>query len=162
MIKFNTENYEFMTFDPYSLDHLKAKTYLVTDLSVRKYLGDISDILQSPVSTGLTDSAFLVARNDKIVGYLALFDYYKHIDMHYAVISSHRGFKYSLTETTGASIVREASDELFKLVPAIEFIRLYIDKNNINSRRAAESAGFKLYGEVHPELETDIYKKYRR
>ena len=159
MIKFNTEHYDFMTFDPKRLDHLKAKMYLATDLSIRKYLGDVTVFLEDTEEKGLMDSAFLVGRNDKIVGYLALFDYYRHVDFHYAVIPSHRGFKYSLTETTGASIIREASDELFKITPVIDFIRLYIDKNNINSLRAAESAGFSYCESV---LQTDIYKKFRK
>jgi RimJ/RimL family protein N-acetyltransferase len=160
MLEFSTENYHFMTFDPNRLDHLKAKMYLNTDLDIRRYLGDsIKEFLESPDQYSLNDAAFLVSRNDKIIGYVALFDYYRYLDMHYALLGSARGFVFSKTESTGTSLIKETSSAIFKRTPALDFIKLYINKNNINSMRAAQNAGFKLYGEVaYYNFE---YRKYR-
>lgn len=160
MLEFSTENYHFMTFDPYRLDHLKAEMYLNTDPDIRRYLGDsIKEFLEFPDQTSLNDAAFLVSRNDRIIGYVALFDYYRFLDMHYALLRSARGFAFSKTETTGSSLIKETSSAVFKRTPSLDFIKLYIDQNNINSMRAAENAGFKIYGEVVDfNLE---YRKYR-
>lgn len=159
MISFRTDNYEFMTFNPKRLDHIKAKCYLRTDLDVRKFLNDSVELFLTPNKDEvLTDTAYLVARDDKICGYIALFDYRKYIEMHYAVISSYRGFKFSLKETTGASILKEASNKIFEIAPAIEFLKLDINENNINSKRAALSAGYELVGKV---CDMEEYHKMR-
>ena len=160
MLEFSTENYHFMTFDPNRLDHLKAKMYLNTDPDIRRYLGDsIEEFLEVPDQYSLNDAAFLVSRNDKIIGYVALFDYYRFLDMHYALLWSARGFTFSKTESTGTSLIKETSSAVFKRTPALDFIKLYINKNNINSMRAAQNAGFKLYGEVADY--NFEYRKYR-
>ena len=160
MLEFSTENHHFMTFDPNRLDHLKAQMYLNTDPDIRRYLGDsIEEFLEVPDQYSLNDAAFLVSRNDKIIGYVALFDYYRFLDMHYALLKSARGFAFSKTESTGTSLIKETSSAVFKRTPALDFIKLYINKNNINSMRAAQNAGFKLYGEVADY--NFEYRKYR-
>ena len=160
MIKFSSEHYEFMTFDPKRLDHVKAKCFLRTNIDVRLFLNDTIDMFLVPDSgNSLTDSAFLVARDDKICGYIALFDYFKYLTMHYAVIPSYRGYKFSLNETTGCSILRESSYELFKMVPAIEFIKLDIDINNIRSKKTALNAGYNIYNQTNEMYELRKYRK---
>lgn len=159
MIEFNTESYNFMTFDPNRLDHVKAKMALSSDSSVRRFLNDTVDMFLVPdEGYELTNSAFLVSRGNQICGYIALFDYFDHLDMHYAVMKSQRGFKYSLYETTGCSILKETSQKLFEMEPAIDFLKLDISMNNINSARAAISAGYQLYDGTYGMQE---YRKYR-
>ncbi len=161
MLEFNTKNYHFMTFDPFRLDHLKAKMYLETDPDIRRFLGDsIGEFLEASKDTYyINDSAFLVARNDKIIGYLALIDYDKFVEMHYALLQSARGFKFSKEESTGVSLIREAGDDIFTRSKAVDFLKLYIAEENIKSIRAAENAGFVLYNEV-PDNNLE-YRKYR-
>lgn len=161
MLEFTTENYHFMTFDPFRLDHLKAKMYMETDPDIRRYLGDsIGTFLETcdePYS--INDAAFLVARDDKIIGYLALFDYFRFVEMHYALLHSARGFKFSKDESTGCSLIREAGDDVFARSKEVDFLKLYIAEENIKSIRAAEAAGFALYNET-PDYTLE-YRKYR-
>lgn len=159
MIDFSSKNYHFMTYNSKDINHLKAKYHLSTDPSIRKWMGDSIDyFLEAEPSQDITNSAFLVARENKIIGYLALFDYYKSLEMHYALISSARGYKYSLTETTGCSLLKEASSAIFEIVPSIEYLKLYIDRENINSINAAINSGFSF---SEKQSATDEYRKYR-
>ncbi|MBP3444950.1 MAG: hypothetical protein J6K23_03340 [Bacilli bacterium] len=155
MFSFNTLNYEFMTFNPKRIEHVKAKCFLVTNPEVRKYLNDTIDKNLNPKN----NNAYLVSRDDRIVGYLSVFDLRDYLELHYAVVGSYRGYKFSLTETTGCQILKEASENLFERYKLIEFIKLDIETSNIRSKKAALAAGYYPYGV--DDLNCEEYRRYR-
>ena len=155
MFSFNTTNYEFMTFNPKRIEHVKAKCFLVTNPEVRKYLNDTIDKNLNPKN----NNAYLVSRDDRIVGYLGVFDLRDYLELHYAVVGSYRGYKFSLTETTGCQILKEASENLFERYKSIEFIKLDIETSNIRSKKAALAAGYYPYGV--DDLNCEEYRRYR-
>lgn len=155
MNNFSTPNYEFMTFNPKRLEHIKAKCYLVTNPEVREYLSDTIENYLVPKN----NNAFLVSRDDKIVGYLALFGFKDFLELHYAVISSYRGYKFSMTETTGCQILKEASISLFNEHEDIDFIKLDIETSNIRSKKTALAAGYNEYGIDYLNMEE--WRRYR-
>ena len=155
MFSFNTRNYEFMTFNPKRIEHVKAKCFLVTNPEVRKYLNDTIDKNLNPKN----NNAYLVSRDDRIVGYLGVFDLRDYLELHYAVVGSYRGYKFSLTETTGCQILKEASENLFERYKSIEFIKLDIETSNIRSKKAALAAGYYPYGV--DDLNCEEYRRYR-
>ncbi|MCI6932465.1 MAG: hypothetical protein MR765_05015 [Tenericutes bacterium] len=155
MFSFNTLNYEFMTFNPKRIEHVKAKCFLVTNPEVRKYLNDTIDKNLNPKN----NNAYLVSRDDRIVGYLGVFDLRDYLELHYAVVGSYRGYKFSLTETTGCQILKEASENLFERYKSIEFIKLDIETSNIRSKKAALAAGYYPYGV--DDLNCEEYRRYR-
>lgn len=155
MFSFNTSNYEFMTFNPKRIEHVKAKCFLVTNPEVREYLSDTIDKNLNPKN----NNAYLVSRDDKVVGYLGVFDLRNYLELHYAVINSYRGYKFSLTETTGCQILKEASENLFERYKSIEFIKLDIETSNIRSKKAALAAGYYPYGV--DDLNCEEYRRYR-
>ena len=57
MFSFNTPNYEFMTFNPKRIEHVKAKCFLVTNPEVREYLNDTIDKNLNPKN----NNAYLVS-----------------------------------------------------------------------------------------------------
>ena len=155
MSSFNTPNYEFMTFNPKRIEHVKAKYFLITNPEVRKYLNDTIDKNLNPKN----NNAYLVSRDDRIVGYLGVFDLRDYLELHYAVVGSYRGYKFSLTETTGCQILKEASENLFERYKSIEFIKLDIETSNIRSKKAALAAGYYPYGV--DDLNCEEYRRYR-
>ena len=155
MTSFRTDNYEFMTFNPKRIEHVKAKCFLVTNPEVRKYLNDTIDKNLNPKN----NNAYLVSRDDRIVGYLGVFDLRDYLELHYAVVGSYRGYKFSLTETTGCQILKEASENLFERYKSIEFIKLDIETSNIRSKKAALAAGYYPYGV--DDLNCEEYRRYR-
>ena len=155
MFSFNTTNYEFMTFNPKRIEHVKAKCFLVTNPEVRKYLNDTIDKNLNPKN----NNAYLVSRDDRLVGYLGVFDLRDYLELHYAVVGSYRGYKFSLTETTGCQILKEASENLFERYKSIEFIKLDIETSNIRSKKAALAAGYYPYGV--DDLNCEEYRRYR-
>ena len=155
MVSFNTPNYEFMTFNPKRIEHVKAKCFLVTNPEVRKYLNDTIDKNLNPKN----NNAYLVSRDDRIVGYLGVFDLRDYLELHYAVVGSYRGYKFSLTETTGCQVLKEASENLFERYKSIEFIKLDIETSNIRSKKAALAAGYYPYGV--DDLNCEEYRRYR-
>ena len=155
MFSFNTPNYEFMTFNPKRIEHVKAKCFLVTNPEVREYLNDTIDKNLNPKN----NNAYLVSRDDRIVGYLGVFDLRDYLELHYAVVGSYRGYKFSLTETTGCQILKEASENLFERYKSIEFIKLDIETSNIRSKKAALAAGYYPYGV--DGLNCEEYRRYR-
>ena len=155
MFSFNTPNYEFMTFNPKRIEHVKAKCFLVTNPEVREYLSDTIDKNLNPKN----NNAYLVSRDDRIVGYLGVFDLRNYLELHYAVVGSYRGYKFSLTETTGCQILKEASENLFERYKSIEFIKLDIETSNIRSKKAALAAGYYPY-EID-DLNCEEYRRYR-
>lgn len=155
MFSFNTLNYEFMTFNPKRIEHVKAKCFLVTNPEVREYLNDTIDKNLNPKN----NNAYLVSRDDKVVGYLGVFDLRDYLELHYAVIGSYRGHKFSLTETTGCQILKEASENLFERYKSIEFIKLDIEASNIRSRKTALAAGYYPYG--FDDFGFEEYRRYK-
>ena len=155
MFSFNTTNYEFMTFNLKRIEHVKATCFLVTNPEVRKYLNDTIDKNLNPKN----NNAYLVSRDDRIVGYLGVFDLRDYLELHYAVVGSYRGYKFSLTETTGCQILKEASENLFERYKSIEFIKLDIETSNIRSKKAALAAGYYPYGV--DDLNCEEYRRYR-
>ena len=144
-----------MTFNPKRIEHVKAKCFLVTNPEVRKYLNDTID----KNLNSKNNNAYLVSRDDRIVGYLGVFDLRDYLELHYAVVGSYRGYKFSLTETTGCQILKEASENLFERYKSIEFIKLDIETSNIRSKKAALAAGYYPYGV--DDLNCEEYRRYR-
>ena len=155
MFILNTHKKEFMTFNPKRIEHVKAKCFLVTNPEVREYLNDTIDKNLNPKN----NNAYLVSRDDRIVGYLGVFDLRDYLELHYAVVGSYRGYKFSLTETTGCQILKEASENLFERYKSIEFIKLDIETSNIRSKKAALAAGYYPYGV--DDLNCEEYRRYR-
>lgn len=159
MISFESDHYSFLSFSENRMDHLTAKEELAKDFEVLNYLKDSVDLfLNEDDGLDFSNSAYLVSRDDRICGYICLFDYNEYIEMHYAVLNEFRGYKYSLTETTGCQILKEASDVIFDRVPYINFLKLDISVNNIKSKRAALNAGYNL---VNKNFQFEEFHKYR-
>lgn len=159
MISFNSDHFCFYTPDINNYKDIMAIDSLSEDPLIREYLGTSFDEFLTFNGNALTDSAYLVGYQDTIIGYMALFDYYKYLEMQYAVLDNARGRKLSLNETTGSMILKESSKVLFRKVPSLEYIRLCIDKNNIRSIKTAQSAGFVLTDKSYYSL--NEYRKVR-
>lgn len=155
MNEFQTPNFEFIHYNPKNSEHQKAKCFLVTNPEIRYYL---SDSVEQNLNKQ-NPNAYLVKRENKIIGYLALYDFEYYLEMHYAIINSYRGRKYSQTETTGTSMIKETTEKIFKLYPNIEYIKLNIELDNIKSQKIATNAGYYPY-EID-DLNTQEYKRYR-
>ena len=157
MTRFNTKSFNFFTLDQENSKHLYFLRELLKDEKVSAYLKDIDTFLLKDTNE-LLNNAYLVGLNDNIVGYLNLFDYAKCVEMHYAVLNNYRGIRDNLGDTIGCRIVKESAESIFTSYKRIEYIRLYIDEENIESISLAKRAGFTLNNKYLTDYE---YRKYR-
>ena len=144
MTSFKTQSFDFFKFNPDIIKHHEFLQKLLNDEHIQAYLKDIETFILEEDTNNIYDNAYLVGLNDNIVGYLALFNYSKIIEFHYAVEPSFRGIRNNSNETIGCRIVKEASSYLFTINKKIDLIRLFIDEENIESIKMAKRAGFTL------------------
>lgn len=158
MTSFSTEYFDFYTYDPNNPKHIEAKESLENDPIVNNYLKSIDLNLNMNISDYIFDNTYLVAVNDTIVGYLAMFDYGKIEELHYAVIDKYRGLRIAKDETIGEAIVKDASEALFDRYKGLKYIRLFIESSNIRSAKVASKVGFKL---CERYKDANEYRKYK-
>lgn len=156
MSSFETKNFQFFSYDFTSKYHQNFVRELIKDPNVNTYIKNIEAFIYRDTEIPL-NNAYLVGKDDLIVGYINLFEDRLIVEMDYAVTPNMRGIRNNSNETIGCQILRETSEYLFDSYDFIKFIRLSIAKSNIRSIKAAERAGFKL---VNHYSDGEEYRKY--
>lgn len=156
MSSFKTKNFQFFSYDFSSKYHQDFVRELIKDPNVETYIKNIEAFIYRDTEIPL-NNAYLVGKDDLIVGYINLFEERLIVEMDYAVSPNMRGIRNNSNETIGCQILRETSEYLFDSYDFIKFIRLSIAKSNIRSIKAAERAGFKL---VNHYSDGEEYRKY--
>lgn len=152
-------SFELYSFNPSNESHQVFLNEILNDKLTSAYLKDIDVFLLAKTNENPLENAYLVGKDNEIIGYLNLFDYANCVEMHYAVSPHFRGIRDNLNETLGCKFVKATSDFIFENYQRIEYIRLFIDKYNIESIKMALRAGF---NQDFNSPFNDEYRKYRK
>lgn len=156
MNSFNTKSFNFYTYDYTNENHRTFIKELLADPLVNNYIKDIDTFLYQESDDPL-NSAYLVGKDDLIVGYINLYEYHLIVDIDLAVGESFRGIRNNSLETVGTKILRETSEYILDNYKFIRYLRVMIAASNIRSIKTALNAGFKY---VDHFSEGNEYRKY--
>lgn len=150
MTNFNTPNFEFYSFDKNSEEHQKALFLLEEDPLIKRWFGNFGKFFYSDPEDVISElnGKFLVGKGDDIIGFVSLLDCFKYVNLDYGLLPNFRGIRDNSNLTIGSKLLLETSDTILKNNAQIEFLRCYIDLNNIRSISAAKKAGFVCHREI--------------
>lgn len=133
------ESLTLKQFDMKNKSHLIILKSLVTDESVMsRFTGFLPRLNEK--STNALNKGYLIADQDKLVGFIDIGAYDKSdkcVYLRAAIDKNERGKRY------GKRSLSEVSNYLFQNYKEIESIRLKIAKDNTASRNTAASSGYK-------------------
>ena len=133
-----TPHFEFLSFDRENQNHLNILLKLSQDAEIKKYFGNLTDYFESMIYGDGLEGVYLVSKDNEIIGFLNIYDYYKLLEFQFGLLEPYR------SKSLGTQILKESAEELFKRYSYLEIIRAYVDKDNIRTIKAATKAGFKL------------------
>lgn len=149
MVNFKSDSFDFYSFDTKSPEHLKALYELEDDPQIRRWFGNFGEYFKDTTDI-ITDlnGKFLVGRQDEIIGFISLYDSFKFINLDYGLLPAYRGIRLDSEHTIGSKLLLETSEVILKNYAQIEYLRCYIDLNNIRSISTAKKAGFTCHKEL--------------
>ena len=156
MFSFNTKNFEFFSYDFNNEMETSFLKELINDESTNKYIKNINALINKEGYNPLRN-AYLVGKDNEIVGYINLYEKLNIIDIDIAVGPRFRGIKNNSNETIGCQILKDVSEYLFDNYIFIRYLRAMIAKSNNRSIKTVTNAGFKY---IDSYFEGEEYRKY--
>jgi len=144
MKPFNTESFEFLKFDPTVFKHqeflqnLKQDEVIESQYRIEKIIEDLETLDDGVLQTYLVGN-----KTEDIIGFMGIkTEWFKQLELDWAVIKKIRGLRDRNLETIGSKIIREASNYLLKQQKDLQYLKMFIDQQNIRTIKAAFHAGF--------------------
>ena len=144
-----TDSFDFYSFDIKNLEHQRALYKLEEDPQIRRWFGNFEEYFTdtSDVVDGLNNK-FLVGKDDSIIGFVVLYDSFKFFNLDYGLLPEYRGIRLNSEQTLGSKLLLETSETILRNNAEVEYLRCYIDLQNVRSISAAKRAGFIKYKEI--------------
>ncbi len=134
MNNFSTSSFDFYIYNISNNKNNEIINRLNGDTTIRKYFLNVKYFLGN--------SFYLVMKDNAYVGFLHIHDYYRTMELSWALLKDYQAVKINSEETIGSRLVKEASNEILNSNSEVINLRALIAQNNIKSAKVAEKAGF--------------------